>query len=282
MTNPSVHDETDHSDFEVSTRRPHWSSSLEYLRHRIALRRQATEDADAIAVDRRDEDMNAESDEESTSSTLTISPLPMINLNWVNTVQMNSRDCVHDISLHAFLHHPRVGSIEVSERCCEGNVNKRHVLQWNSIDNITPKYVMHSMSNIVYNDDARRHQNRINVMVNNWTSRLNFETVASTIGVYDKDNISVSVLDMIVQDIYSKKLSIVFVLFEDSAHTWHERLDEPSSKIQKLSDFAKYNQRLLLNQYNISVSAYLLATSSVEAYAAEFEFEFRISDSLLI
>jgi hypothetical protein len=119
-------------------------------------------------------------------------------------------------------------------------------------------------------------------MVNNWTSRLNFETVASTIGVYDKDNISVSVLDMIVQDIYSKKLSIVFVLFEDSVHTWHERLDQPRSKIQILCDFAEYNQRLLLNQYNISVSAYLLATSSVEAYAAEFEFEFRISDSLLI
>ena len=282
MSTRSEHDETDHSNSQVSTRRPYWSSRQEHLRHPRAIWQQDVEDADVMHDNTTEEDTTTESDEVSTLSELTTSPLPMINLHWINTPRVNTRGHVHEMSLHAFLHHPRVSCIEVIERCCNSDVSNTKILQWNTLDDITPKYVAHSMSSIVYKDDTQRHEERITNMVNNWTFKSNFQIVASTIGVYDNDNGSVSVLDMIIQDVNSKELSIAFVVFEDSVHTWRERLKHPESKLQILFHFAKYNQLLLLHQYNICATAYLLATSSVQADASQFEFEFRISNSYLI
>jgi hypothetical protein len=223
-------------------------------------------------------DLSTESDEISTTdSVASVS----INVSWVNTPRVNSSQHSNEMLLEAFLQHPYVSEIEFTDIQLADSTNsipQTHNLEWNTNEDIQPEYVLHSMSNDLYEGNAVQHQDRISKMINAWATFACIDVVSSTIGVYDTENRSVSILDIIGQDATSKEIYIAFVLFEDSDDTssWRDKLRQSESKIARLCKFAKYNQRLLQTQFNINTRAYLLCTSSTEIYPPRFEFEFRI------
>jgi hypothetical protein len=273
MPTRSDHDNTTAFNLDVSTRRPVWSSRQEHLRHRMELRRRVVEDQGIVQGNESENDLMTESDDVSTTDSMTS---VSINVSWVNNPRVNHSQHSNEMVLEAFLRHPYVSEIQFTESIYP--LSDRHSLEWNTSENIRPDYVLHSMSNVLYEGNAIQHQDRISKMINAWATFACIDVVSSTIGVYDTENRSVSILDIIGQDATSKEIYIAFVLFEDSDDTssWRDKLRQSESKIARLCKFAKYNQRLLQTQFNINTRAYLLCTSSTEIYPPRFEFEFRI------
>jgi hypothetical protein len=278
MPSENAHDDTNAVNIDATTRRPLWSSRQEHLRHRIQLRRTALEDQDTMQDNTSENDLSTESDEISTTdSVASVS----INVSWVNTPRVNSSQHSNEMLLEAFLQHPYVSEIEFTDIQLADSTNsipQTHNLEWNTNEDIQPEYVLHSMSNDLYEGNAVQHQDRISKMINSWAMNTGIDIVASTMGVYDTDNRSLSILDIIGQGTQSKSIYIAFVLFEDChrRNSWHDRLLQSGSKLQRLAKFAKYNQQLLQAQFNINSQVYLLGTSSIDMYPPQFEFEFRI------
>jgi hypothetical protein len=198
-----------------------------------------------------------------------------VQVFWVNVAHAQTPPYINEMKVVGFLKHPHVSCIVVAEELCETSQVMQRLLRWDNIDHVRPTHLLHSLSSDLYNNTQVEHDRRLREMTDVWQRENSVEIIATTLGVYDEKHNCIVVIDKILQHAMTREICLLFPIFEKTSdeYPWRQEWANHGSRISYLRNHVVYVKKLLEKQYNLSVQAWIVGSSSREETPLHFEFE---------
>jgi hypothetical protein len=201
-----------------------------------------------------------------------------VDISLGNNGQCNTPQHVNNMKLQTFLLHPRVSSVTLTSYRCSITNDEHQLFTWHNIDNLKPAYMLHSS---VFSGSTVPRQvaeeQAVNVMLKRWASANDFEVVATKLGVFDVDLNHICCMDIVVQHIRSREVSLVIVYTGKeyrSTQQYTRDMVTKGTEMHTVAEFAYYNKQLLCKQYNMNVGVYILGAGNACRTAHGFLFQY--------